>query len=240
MNTETSRISDTKKEDTRSKISSTNLSRPLQLSERFMGYKRATCALLFFYYCIVLLTRSLSQGWSMLPQPPVLPDGLLGHTGSCVFVYLPNHPLTTTRSYSERCLSPSTRTLHLNLVYSTRAHCAGIYRWLPAPVLIHCINHTRCKLLILDNERADLLGPSTDKLVHTSGYVVLSDDDNSVPKWTRSNMRTWTDMLNSYAGPDPRKVAEQEILITPEDNATIMFTSGTLVAALALAYTTAG
>lgn len=102
-----------------------------------------------------------------------------------------------------------------------------INAWLPAPVLIHCINHTRCKLLILDNERADLLGPSTDKLVHTSGYVVLSDDDNSVPKWTRSNMRTWTDMLNSYAGPDPRKVAEQEILITPEDNATIMFTSGT-------------
>lgn len=104
------------------------------------------------------------------------------------------------------------------------AVCVLLNAWLPSPVLIHCINHTQCKLLLLDTERADTLGPFTSKLTDTCGYVVLGNEKNKL-KW--GNMRTWEDMLWSYAGPDPKTLLAEDIQITPEDNAMIAFTSGT-------------
>ncbi|GJE84159.1 acyl--CoA ligase [Phanerochaete sordida] len=79
--------------------------------------------------------------------------------------------------------------------------------WLPAEPLVHCVSHTGCKLLLLDSERADRIVPAV-----------------SSSKW--ESMELWESVMRASASSgDDLLVAGPDIL--PEDNALVIFTSGT-------------
>ncbi|TFK44712.1 hypothetical protein BDQ12DRAFT_742029 [Crucibulum laeve] len=99
--------------------------------------------------------------------------------------------------------------------------------WLPLEPLHHCLAHTDCKLIIVDTERADRIEPLVSKIteeVGTTGFLVFHD---------RQETRTWGGMSSFQATADafPQEAAinivNKNLEILPEDNATIIFTSGT-------------
>jgi acyl-CoA synthetase (AMP-forming)/AMP-acid ligase II len=97
---------------------------------------------------------------------------------------------------------------------------------MPLAALHYCLAHTQCKLIILDAERADLLEPVSRKLAveaGTQGFLVLECHEG---KGAWEGMKGWDDVLSAYRG-DATKLLQQELEVTPEDNATIIFTSGT-------------
>ena len=97
------------------------------------------------------------------------------------------------------------------------------FRWLPLSHLSHCLEHTECKLAVLDAERADLLQPVAGQLLQTSiikSFIVL--DLPQPRKWTNL-MPSLDQILEDYRDDQPFL---PKILIDPEDNATIVFTSG--------------
>ncbi|TFK26460.1 acetyl-CoA synthetase-like protein [Coprinopsis marcescibilis] len=97
--------------------------------------------------------------------------------------------------------------------------------WLPIAPLRHCLVHTGCKLVFLDSERAILLQPLIlDKAAPwDSQFIVIS------PPQTRfDGMHSFHDVLNSVD--EARSSLDdlgRDIHIQPEDNATVIFTSGT-------------
>ncbi|KAF9451706.1 acetyl-CoA synthetase-like protein [Macrolepiota fuliginosa MF-IS2] len=98
--------------------------------------------------------------------------------------------------------------------------------WLPLDVLHHCLAHTQCKLVVVDTERADRLEPNVTKLVAdagTAGFLVLEAHEGK-GKW--NGMQTWEEVLNNYKG-DFQNILSVDQGIVPEDNASILFTSGT-------------
>ncbi|GLB45386.1 putative synthetase [Lyophyllum shimeji] len=100
--------------------------------------------------------------------------------------------------------------------------------WLPEPALHYCITHTQSKLIILDPERADRLEATAHKIkadVGSTGILVLNSQEGK-GAWT--GMENWDAVLETYKGDTTSIVTgEGEVEIQPEDNATIMFTSGT-------------
>lgn len=93
--------------------------------------------------------------------------------------------------------------------------------------LSYCIIRTECKLIIVDPERADRLEPIASKLVpeaKSNGILVLEAHEGK-GKW--DGMKTWVEALEEFKG-DPRSVLSMELDIAPEDDATILFTSGLL------------
>lgn len=96
--------------------------------------------------------------------------------------------------------------------------------WLPLKPLEHCLVYTGCKLIIVDPERASIVELITSRLkeeIGVTGFLVLD----------RYN-RSWKHMesLNKLVDAHPRCDDLSDILsqsIGPEDNATIIFTSGT-------------
>jgi len=89
--------------------------------------------------------------------------------------------------------------------------------------LKHCIIHTGCKLLLLDVERADRLEPVANLLAQkagTRGFLVFGSKDGK-GIWTA--MEYLDAVLHGFRG----EILISNPGITPEDNATIMFTSGT-------------
>lgn len=98
------------------------------------------------------------------------------------------------------------------------------FRWLPLKPLEHCLVYTGCKLIIVDPERASIVELITSRLkeeIGVTGFLVLD----------RYN-RSWKHMesLNKLVDAHPRCDDLSDILsqsIGPEDNATIIFTSGT-------------
>ncbi|GLB34306.1 putative synthetase [Lyophyllum shimeji] len=100
--------------------------------------------------------------------------------------------------------------------------------WLPEPALHYCITHTQSKLIILDPERADRLEATAHKIkadVGSTGILVLNSQEGK-GAWT--GMENWNAVLEAYKGDTTSIVTgEGEVEIKPEDNATIMFTSGT-------------
>ncbi|RDB22581.1 2-succinylbenzoate--CoA ligase [Hypsizygus marmoreus] len=97
--------------------------------------------------------------------------------------------------------------------------------WLPLDALHYCLAHTGSKLVILDSERADRLEPSVDKLVTdagTNGFLVLEAHEGK-GQW--KGMQSWNTVLDNFHGETTDILNETEIL--PEDDATILFTSGT-------------
>lgn len=96
-------------------------------------------------------------------------------------------------------------------------------RWLPLGQLQHCLAHTGCKLIIVDPERAHTLEPVTSQLrkeVGTVAFLVMEDTNRS---WR--DMESFDEVVNAYS----EQTDSQDLLseqIDPEDNATIIFTSG--------------
>ncbi|KAE9399485.1 acetyl-CoA synthetase-like protein [Gymnopus androsaceus JB14] len=94
--------------------------------------------------------------------------------------------------------------------------------WLPLEPLTFCITHTDCKLVILDAERAEKLEPVVDKLYSehsVTGILVLNSQEGK-SRWKR--MDSFDEALKNESGSPP---FEENVL--PEDEAVIMFTSGT-------------
>ncbi|KAF9568919.1 acetyl-CoA synthetase-like protein [Agrocybe pediades] len=98
--------------------------------------------------------------------------------------------------------------------------------WSPLDTLRYCIARTECKLIIVDPERADRLEHISHKLMEeakSNGILVLEAHEG---KGSWAGMESWASALESFKG-DPRSILTMELNIAPEDNATILFTSGT-------------
>ncbi|KAH6914008.1 hypothetical protein BKA70DRAFT_1260152 [Coprinopsis sp. MPI-PUGE-AT-0042] len=112
--------------------------------------------------------------------------------------------------------------------------------WLPIVPLRHCLVHTGCKLVFLDSERAILLQPlildeascppNSDATMHPGSrwgektqFIVIS------PPQTRfDGMHSFHDvLLNSTYSHSIVDDLQRTVEVGPEDNATIIFTSGT-------------
>lgn len=99
-------------------------------------------------------------------------------------------------------------------------------RWLPLETLRHCITLTNCSLIILDPERADKIGPIATDLKHASGasgYLVVQDHEG---KGFWEGMDTWRTMRSKY-DMDPKGILQDDPKVSPDDDAMIIFTSGT-------------
>ncbi|KAJ6593920.1 hypothetical protein B0H19DRAFT_40733 [Mycena capillaripes] len=104
--------------------------------------------------------------------------------------------------------------------------------WLPAQPLQHCLVKTQCKLILLDFERADrLVSNIIDLRIRTGATgVLVFDGDKHRVEWQEiehfnSVMKRWN--LDDMSVSKQQAILEEEIDSTPEDNATIIFTSGT-------------
>ncbi|KAF9071752.1 hypothetical protein BDP27DRAFT_1500612 [Rhodocollybia butyracea] len=98
----------------------------------------------------------------------------------------------------------------------------GINAWLPLEPLTFCIVHTGCKVVLVDAERAEKLELSVDKLYserNVTGVLVFNPQDGK-GQW--SGMDSFNKAFESHHGDS---YPEENVL--PEDDAVIMFTSGT-------------
>ncbi|KAK0452892.1 uncharacterized protein EV420DRAFT_1645415 [Desarmillaria tabescens] len=103
---------------------------------------------------------------------------------------------------------------------------ALVNAWLPLDALRHCITLTKCTLIILDPERAEQIEPIAADLKRASGasgYLVLEDHEG---KGHWEGMDVWSKVFLKYHK-DPGEILRDDPHIVPEDNATIIFTSGT-------------
>ncbi|KAF9495672.1 acetyl-CoA synthetase-like protein [Pleurotus eryngii] len=98
--------------------------------------------------------------------------------------------------------------------------------WLPIDALRHCLIHTQCRLIVVDPERADVLESSALKMSQDEGvrgFVVLESHEGR-GYW--NGMENWISVEQQYRG-DSSKLLSQLPDVLPEDNATVIFTSGT-------------
>ncbi|KIO33888.1 hypothetical protein M407DRAFT_227002 [Tulasnella calospora MUT 4182] len=117
------------------------------------------------------------------------------------------------------------------------AVAVAINAWLPAhgnpSPLKHCIQHTQCKLLILDAERAEKLqhwicemsAGFDNKL---NGVLVIRHqevDQRELRKDIWKSMHKWDQVMGDYKGTPEEWKKEPECL--PEEPCSIFFTSGT-------------
>lgn len=98
--------------------------------------------------------------------------------------------------------------------------------------LLYCIKHTGCKLLVVDAERATALEPWIAKGTKKTGVkdvlVIRSQDAQRGGRGKKAGwkgMKKWEDALAAYKGPE--KAWEKEPACGPDDDAAILFTSGT-------------
>ncbi|KAK0214556.1 hypothetical protein IW262DRAFT_1466325 [Armillaria fumosa] len=97
---------------------------------------------------------------------------------------------------------------------------------LPLEPLRHCITLTKCALIVLDVERADVIEPIATELRFASGasgYLVLEDHEG---KGHWESMDVWSSVFSGY-NKEPEDMLGGDLQILPEDDATITFTSGT-------------
>ncbi|KAK0435411.1 hypothetical protein EV421DRAFT_1836000 [Armillaria borealis] len=97
--------------------------------------------------------------------------------------------------------------------------------WLPLEPLQHCIALTKCKLILLDPERANVIEPIVDGLkdmAGASGCIVMEEHEGKGLWKGMDNFGT----IFSRSLANPETVLDDP-LITPEDDATLVFTSGT-------------
>lgn len=99
--------------------------------------------------------------------------------------------------------------------------------WLPLEPLSHCLVHTQCKLVIFDTERAQLIQPAVQKLRQDSEIqaFIVFDDQSHNNRWP--GLLSFDQCLQQYHS-DGKEAITSADMIKPEDNATIIFTSGLL------------
>ncbi|KAF8658333.1 hypothetical protein AX16_002100 [Volvariella volvacea WC 439] len=98
--------------------------------------------------------------------------------------------------------------------------------WLPIEPLKFCLSHTDCKLILVDSERADRLEhivPEFSQIVGITGFLVFESHEGR-GHW--EGMKCFKSVVNDYHG-SLSSISEHDPKIIPEDNATIIFTSGT-------------
>lgn len=101
-------------------------------------------------------------------------------------------------------------------------------RWLPISPLKFCLSHTECKIILFDPERASLLEPIISEFVEqigSTGFLVFDSTDG---KGHWNGMTNFDNAIEDYRG-ETKSVLESNVKILPEDNATIMFTSGAVL-----------
>lgn len=110
-------------------------------------------------------------------------------------------------------------------IYPYTVTLSTINRWSPLDALRYCIVRTECKLIIVDPERADKIEPIAKELAAEAGSsgILVIESHEGKGRW--NDMKPWTTALADYPG-DPRKILTQDPGLTPEDDATILFTSG--------------
>ncbi|KAK0435798.1 uncharacterized protein EV420DRAFT_1281553, partial [Desarmillaria tabescens] len=103
---------------------------------------------------------------------------------------------------------------------------ALVNMWLPLEPLRHCITLTKCSLIILDTERADMIEPIGAELRLACGAsrCLVLEDHEGKGHW--EGMDVWSRVFSEYDG-DIGSVLQDDPQISPEDNAMIIFTSGT-------------
>ncbi|KAK0452898.1 uncharacterized protein EV420DRAFT_629950 [Desarmillaria tabescens] len=103
---------------------------------------------------------------------------------------------------------------------------ALVNMWLPLEPLRHCITLTKCSLIILDTERADMIEPIGAELRLACGAsrCLVLEDHEGKGHW--EGMDVWSRVFSEYDG-DIGSVLNDDPQISPEDNAMIIFTSGT-------------
>ncbi|KAK0452881.1 uncharacterized protein EV420DRAFT_1645405 [Desarmillaria tabescens] len=103
---------------------------------------------------------------------------------------------------------------------------ALVNMWLPLEPLRHCITLTKCSLIILDTERADMIEPIGAELRLACGAsrCLVLEDHEGRGHW--EGMDVWSRVFSEYDG-DIGEVLNDDPQISPEDNAMITFTSGT-------------
>ncbi|KIK68614.1 hypothetical protein GYMLUDRAFT_36078 [Collybiopsis luxurians FD-317 M1] len=98
--------------------------------------------------------------------------------------------------------------------------------WMPVETIKHVLINTQCSLVFLDSERADQLSSKVADIksaAGTKGFIVVQSQEG---KGSWSGMETWKSRIEQNPR-DARRVLEDDPKILPEDNATILFTSGT-------------
>jgi len=91
--------------------------------------------------------------------------------------------------------------------------------------MAYCLTHTQCKVIVLDVERADLLEPTAEKLAVDAGArgILVLESHEGKGRW--KGMKCWKSVMESFNG-DHNDVLSYGKAILPDDNATIVFTSG--------------
>ncbi|KAF8973261.1 long-chain-fatty-acid-CoA ligase [Flammula alnicola] len=98
--------------------------------------------------------------------------------------------------------------------------------WLPLKPLSHCLALTECKLVVVDPERADLIRPAVWQIFRDTeikNFLVL---DLREGKNCWEGMKSFQESLDEYQN-DGKEIIKSPVSIHPEDNATLIFTSGT-------------
>ncbi|KAK0212665.1 hypothetical protein DFS33DRAFT_1391485 [Desarmillaria ectypa] len=99
--------------------------------------------------------------------------------------------------------------------------------WLPLEPLKYCIIHTQCRLLLVDSERAAVLEPVLTAVCSEIGVTGVLILDASCDACLRKGMERYHDVVNNFVGHWRNVLDNRYPAIHPEDNAAIMFTSGT-------------
>lgn len=99
--------------------------------------------------------------------------------------------------------------------------------WLPLEPLKYCILHTQCRLILIDSERAAILEPVLTAMCSEIGVTAVLVLDPSCDTCLRKRMERYHDVVINFVGHWRNVLDDRYPTIRPEDNATIMFTSGT-------------
>ncbi len=102
--------------------------------------------------------------------------------------------------------------------------CSQRCRLLPLDPLKHCLALGDCKIIILDPQRADLLENSLNDVASPTSRFIVIEGHEGKGHWR--GMDDLSLLMSRFNG-DADSVITADPDVEPEDNATIIFTSGT-------------